>query len=519
MAREFRTFGPPGTGKTTWLARQCEHALHKFPASDIYAVSFTRAAAIELAGRSTGIPKENIGTIHSLCYRRLHQPPIIETETEFLEEWNLRYGHMWPVAGEAPLDEWPGAGADKALMTWNRDRGLLRKDSIEANFAEAWEAFKTECGVCDFTDLLLNAPESIGAAVLLVDEVQDLTPLQWRIVRQWGETPEVFCVVGDDDQTIYEWLGARPDEFLRPLPEDHILTLSQSYRLPRAIHGYAQRWIEPINPRRRAKEFKPRDAEGSVERCGATWKEATALVEAVLERAEQGRKVMVLATCGFMMRPCIKALRRAGALYHNPYRPKRGEWNPIRPSSTLSRVASFLKLSRGLAAMDREILSRTELWRDLSQLIRVKDTMRRGAKTEIKDAPDVLEDPLLAMSKWFNPASLTAIEKRDLEWLEANLTARSARAAEYPLEIIKRRGEGMLTKVPQIVVGTIHSVKGGEADDVFLFPDISWSADEAVRIQGVPMEDAIRRQFYVGMTRARENLFLCSGAGGPQVHL
>jgi superfamily I DNA/RNA helicase len=60
-------------------------------------------------------------------------------------------------------------------------------------------------------------------------------------------------------------------------------------------------------------------------------------------------------------------------------------------------------------------------------------------------------------------------------------------------------------------VGTIHSVKGGEADVVFLFPDMSQAGDAAYQRHG-PARDAVIRLFYVGMTRAREALYLADGA-------
>jgi len=117
---EFRCFGPPGTGKTTWLARQIRHAKDRYFGSEIVVCSFTRAAAVEIASRETGIPKQNVGTIHSLCFRAMDAPTIIETDRDLLGEWNRKFGHIWPVhAGKFNLDE-PASGESDALMTWNR---------------------------------------------------------------------------------------------------------------------------------------------------------------------------------------------------------------------------------------------------------------------------------------------------------------------------------------------------------------------------------------------------------------
>jgi len=69
-----------------------------------------------------------------------------------------------------------------------------------------------------------------------------------------------------------------------------------------------------------------------------------------------------------------------------------------------------------------------------------------------------------------------------------------------------------------VIVGTIHSVKGGEADVVCLFPDLSGEGDAAYQQAGAP-RDSVIRQFYVGMTRARETLYICQQESGMAVRL
>jgi superfamily I DNA/RNA helicase len=69
-----------------------------------------------------------------------------------------------------------------------------------------------------------------------------------------------------------------------------------------------------------------------------------------------------------------------------------------------------------------------------------------------------------------------------------------------------------------VVVGTIHSVKGGEADAVFLVPDLSTAGDAAYSRNGAT-RDAVIRLFYVGLTRARETVYICSPESARTVHL
>jgi superfamily I DNA/RNA helicase len=78
----------------------------------------------------------------------------------------------------------------------------------------------------------------------------------------------------------------------------------------------------------------------------------------------------------------------------------------------------------------------------------------------------------------------------------------------YAVEVAARQGPQALSQAPQVVVGTIHSVKGGEADVVYLFPDLSRAGDAQFH-RGGAARDSVIRQFYVGATRAKEQLYLC----------
>ena len=88
IGARYSVIGPPGTGKTTYLRRQVERAAMRFGAGSVVAVSLTRAAAGELAGRVEGPPRQAVGTLHAMCYRLLDHPTIAESK---LAEWNARH--------------------------------------------------------------------------------------------------------------------------------------------------------------------------------------------------------------------------------------------------------------------------------------------------------------------------------------------------------------------------------------------------------------------------------------------
>jgi superfamily I DNA/RNA helicase len=103
-----------------------------------------------------------------------------------------------------------------------------------------------------------------------------------------------------------------------------------------------------------------------------------------------------------------------------------------------------------------------------------------------------------------------------LAWWQARIMADASERAKYPAEIAARRGPQALVETPQVVVGTIHSVKGGQADVVYLFPDISQAGDAQYARGGVA-RDSVIRLFYVGATRARERLYICQRESGMAV--
>ena len=84
---EFRVFGPPGTGKTTYLTHQIQSAAEKHGIDNLMVASFTKTAAQELAGRNSNAG-DSIGTLHSHCYRAIGSGKVAESQ---IDEFNKAY--------------------------------------------------------------------------------------------------------------------------------------------------------------------------------------------------------------------------------------------------------------------------------------------------------------------------------------------------------------------------------------------------------------------------------------------
>lgn len=528
---EFRVFGPPGTGKTTYLARQIAQAVDAHGADQVLVASFTRAAAVELIARDLPVERSHVGTLHALCYRAMGAPPIAETR---LKEFNEAQS-IYKLSGDGiDLDEpeqYFDTEADRIFALYQVRRAqMLDRPQWEPDvqaFAASWDRWKESAGVVDFTDMIeiaLREGFTPEARVGFFDEVQDFTKLELSLVRKWGEAMESIVLAGDDDQCIYGFKGATPDAFLTPdLPAEHKRVLGQSYRMPINVYMEAETWIGQLIGKSETKPYMPRRVSGAVHRrpdllyrdAGTLVEEVDALLDGAVNDAGEPRTALIVAACSYQLSPVVAAMRQRGILFHNPWRRKRGDWNPIRAArgvSTAQRVLAMLSDSASTHGDDAHPWTFGDLaaW---MPLVRKTGVFRRGAwQKHVENQPAERPVGTATLQALFEDGVVDAIHHDPFGWLEDHVASEKARSIEYPLTIARMRGAVALKETPRLIVGTIHSVKGGQADDVFVLPDLSpagnieWHDDRT--------KDNVIRQFYVGMTRARETLTLC-GSSSP----
>ena len=534
VTSEYRIFGPPGCGKTTNLTRQIRRAVERFGPDSVLVTSFSRAAAAELAGRDLPISPDRIGTLHSHCYRALGAPTIAESN---VDEWNRQYPQLQitPSKRQNRLDgedagEEDGRtkGGDLWLQELSRFRGLMIPPEAWSaslrDFAQRWKAYKDALGLLDFTDLIETCYRDVamapkGPAVIFADEAQDLNRMQLTLIRKWGRHCDYFIVCGDEDQTIYSFAGATPDAMLDPeIPEDHKIVLKQSYRVPRAVHAVADRLIRQVT-RRQEKVYLPRPADGACLRgpLNASYgKPDYWILKTAMEHIEKGQTVMFLATCAYMLEPVVAVLRKNAIPIHNPYRRSNGFWNPIRlgrKGSTANRILALLSAHPDFGEDRRDwSVGDLALW---AEWLQSKGVLKHGSKKKLQAADIGKPATIEALDEVFEDGALESLlgafegdYRKLLDWWRRRVSADVQKRIQYPVEIASARGPRALLETPKAIVGTIHSVKGGEADVVFLFPDLSDSGMTAYRRHGPP-RDAVTRTFYVGITRARETLYIC----------
>ena len=407
VTAEYRIFGAPGCGKTTNITRQVKRAVEKHGADAVLVTSYSRTAAAELAGRDLPIASDRVGTLHSHCYHALGRPVIAES---CVDEWNRDNPHLaiTPAKKQVRLES-EGAGAeddtdlakngDEILRELSRMRGLMipqnRWPIVLSQFKQKWTEYKHALGLLDFTDLIETCYRDVSAAprhpaVIFADEAQDLNRMQLTLIRKWGDCANYFILAGDDDQTIFSFTGASPDAILDPdIPEDHKIILKQSHRVPRAVHQLANDLIHRVT-RRQEKVYLPRPEDGAVQRLSrGTYKSPEYFIlKSAMEHLEQGKTVMFLASCSYMLHPLVAILRKNGIPFHNPYRKTNGFWNPLRigtKGSSANRILSLLvahpEFGDGHRAWTKGDLA---LW---SEWLESKGILKSGAKEIIKTCP------------------------------------------------------------------------------------------------------------------------------------
>jgi DNA helicase-2/ATP-dependent DNA helicase PcrA len=522
-----------------------------FP-NPVLVCSLTRAAAAEVAGRDLPVGRSQVGTLHAHCYRALGHPKVVESAS--VAEWNEAHPDLamngssfgddedstvWERSFDGPMESAGDALLARMDILRHRLTPVDRWPEEIRIFRESWDSFKQEHGLNDFTDLIERAMvETYTApgnpAVILVDEAQDLSTLEYSLVRRWGEQAQAVIVVGDPWQVLYAWRGADPSLFDdATIHESHRRVLGQSYRVPHRVLACSVAWIRDHLSTYKPIVYKPRvgadlddDPMGMVSILNdATVYRPEPMIDEAILAMETGRSVMIQVSCSYMLRTILGRLRHMGVPFANPWRSSRGDWNPISSSTrnkTMSkRLVSLLKTHPTMGEdrgewTCRDIHLIAEHLQIAGNLLRgAKASIERAAKSaESADRPPTDEQ----MLEWFTmefDGFLQAVSTGSWEptkcawWWLRRLLGKQQKTGEFACEILERMGVSALLEDPRLFVGTIHSFKGAEADCVYLFPDLSPAAYREWQNAG-EVRDSVVRLFYVAMTRAREKLTICA---------
>ncbi len=262
----------PGSGKTTVLLCRIQHLIQKGLArpDEIMALTFSKAAAEEMKGRfhdSAGVSGVSFGTFHSIFFRILRSAYGWGVERVFQEEErrNVLRDILESAKWDIPdMEEYISQFFGQLSLMHSELTGLqefqpigIPKEEFQKLY-HFYENYKERHQKIDFDDMLtqccqlLTEEENVRRfwqkryRFLLVDEFQDVNQAQFACLQLLSEKHRNLFVVGDDDQSIYAFRGARPDfllEFQKLYPEAEKVTLNTNYRSTERIISLAERVI------------------------------------------------------------------------------------------------------------------------------------------------------------------------------------------------------------------------------------------------------------------------------------
>jgi DNA helicase-2/ATP-dependent DNA helicase PcrA len=515
-----RVLAGAGTGKTRAITHRIAYgvATGTYNPSEVLAVTFTTRAAGEMRGRlrALGAPGVQARTFHSAALRQVRwfwpkvyggEPPqLIDSKIPIVagaarrNRIQVDQGTLRDLAGEIEWAKVSNVRPDdyeRVAPTRSREVAGLDAASVAHVFG-TYEELKREQGRMDMEDVLL-----IGAALLaeddrvaasvrqqykwfVVDEYQDVSPIQAALLDLWLGGRDEICVVGDPAQTIYSFAGARSaylQEFVRTHPDATSVELVRNYRSTPQVIETANALLKGSTSG--AVSLRSQQPDGDA----VAWRELrdeVAEAEAVADD--------------------IAALRRSGV--------------PLREIAVLFRInAQSETFEEALTARSvpyvvrgaARFFERPEVRQALALLrasVRAGEAAREdlvghvgavltgmGWSTEAPSARGQARD------RW---ESLTALVSQAEEYVDADV---APTLEGFVAELDRRAQEQHAPVAEGVTLATLHAAKGLEWDAVFL----AGLHDGTMPITYATTPEAIeeeRRLLYVGVTRARKRLTL-----------
>ncbi|WP_448506579.1 UvrD-helicase domain-containing protein [Immundisolibacter sp.] len=502
VEQQHLVLGSPGCGKTTRLLNILDEELAAgVPPQKIAYVSFTKQAVSEASSRvheRFGYAAQDLPyfrTLHSLCYRLQSLSRTNVMSKAHYEEVGAALGYNLATHQPNPEDGFPVTGdeGNRLLFVFNLARN--RRVSVEQQWHDLndydidlfalrrldaeMRAYKREHDLLDYSDMLEQAVIQnlrVPVEVAIIDEAQDLSTLQWAVCQALFAGTKRVYIAGDDDQAIYRWAGADVESFLALTGTREVL--GKSYRLPRAVYDVAQRLVSRIQ-HRFEKAWKPRDDAGEVLNLPH--------IE-VLEFDLPGTW-MILARNGYQLSETEMLLRQHGVLFQ-----QRDGTRSVNQEH-FNAIKTWERLRKGQEVPGSAV-------KLVYKFLRPATGVKRGFKG--KGTLELVDERLYKMEDLRRDHGLIA----EGIWHDA-LDGIGLAVREYYLTAL--RAGRRLSDAPRVRIGTIHSVKGGEADNVALMTDLSWRTFQGY--QTCPDDE--HRVFYVGATRAKKRLCIID-AKSPQ---
>lgn len=565
----------PGSGKTSVIVERTAYMTTEggISPSNILVVTFSRAAAKEMKERFLNFTGQEytpitFGTFHGVFYGILKQAygftaaNILSEEEKSAILRELALNHGGELAEEGDFSE--EVAKEISVVKGNRISLEYYYSSCcpDEVFRQIYREYVKTCQArrkLDFDDMILycydlfDKRKDILAAwqnkfqYILVDEFQDINQLQYDIVKLLAKPQDNLFIVGDDDQSIYHFRGARPEimlNFTKDYPEAETVTLDVNYRCSKRIL-YSAMQVIGTNKKRFQKHLQTPNPEGDPVKIREFENPREEYLEVVSElraRLEQGDK---LEDTAILLRTNQEAEGLVGALMERQVPFNMKEKLPNLFHHWICRnILAYLRFAAGDESRKNfvEFMNRPNRYiaRDavsLSPVIsfdQLKDFYKD--KDWMCDRLTTLETHLRILRGLTPFAAINFIRKGMgyEEYLREYAEYRKIKPEELSeildrltdstkgmdslgdweayIEDYTRKLEEQAKKQEQeregVLISTLHGVKGLEYDKVYILNVNEGSMPYKKAVLEPAIEEE-RRLFYVGMTRARKELDLC----------
>lgn len=566
----------PGSGKTLTIAKRIEYLImkHKVRPEEILVITFTKYAAWEMKNRTRSIcgPSSyavTFGTFHGIYYGilkwayRLNQSNLLSDEEKYRILREILPGIDWDQEPEA--DEEKDYLQELAIEIGNVKNNCMDIEEYEPvkyttekfrKLYRTYEETKKKYRKIDFEDMLIQCrdlfmkrPDILKKwqekfQYILVDEFQDVNQAQYDVVRMLAAPQDNLFVVGDDDQSVYGFRGAKPGimkEFMKDYPKARQILLDVNYRSSGYIVKGALRVIgnNKIRFEKKIEAFRKPDETVHVQEVKDPVQEAEYVLERIREYREKGVSYTEMAVL-YRTNVDARAMSELMTEYQIPFVMKE-HLNNIYEHFIALDMISYLRLSQGeydrkyflqIANRPNRYLTRESMktgnvsYESLRRYYRDKDWMvdridqlewdmkmicdktpyaaiqyirkRMGYDEFLKEYAayrKISSEDLFALLEeiWQNSKGYGTIK----EWFE-HIESYGKMLKEQNKKNGEKEGVNLMT---------MHAAKGLEFDTVFVIEANEGSCPYKKATTDEEIEEE-RRLFYVAMTRAKRKLVI-----------
>jgi len=505
-----------GTGKTRAITHRIAYAaaIGTMDPHKVLALTFTARAAGEMRTRlrSLGVPSVAARTVHAAALKQLtffwpqvfggRTPDLLTTKSGFLTEAIKRaqlQGELSITSRDLLRDiateiEWAKVSqvAPSDYLSESQKRTVKPRINPEqlAKVYTAYESVKHQERAIDFEDVLLLTTAMIEEErevrervqdqyrFFTVDEYQDISPLQQRLINAWLGSRQELCVVGDPAQTIYSFAGATPvflNSFTQRFPEAEVVRLTTGYRSTPEIIFTANSILRKGSMGSELVAINDHGSKPTINAYNDEQAEIAGIVRDITKLISEGTAAQDIAVLARTNNQ-LNGLERAMNVANLPYQVRNTERFFER-----KEVRDFLKQVRTASVIPTEGVSWLDELRTLAQ-------------------------PFLTGGAIDGIAALLHLA-RELD-SDSGFTPKNLRT--YLREVEDRVQQNNPPTMPVTTLATLHAAKGLEWERVFLMgvsdgilplENNSTTGDQA-------SIDEERRLFYVGITRAKSDLRL-----------